>query len=213
MVAGLAATRPLSAASRVRTAVVAGDPVSEAGVAAQLRFRAEVDLVVAEPAVVVVVCEIVDGAALAAVRGARDARVVLVAAALDGAALLAAVEAGVCGVVLRAAATGERLGAAVVAAASGEGTMPPDLLGRLMAQVGNGSGGQAPARGLTFGGLTRRELEVLGLLADGCSTGEVARRMAYSERTIKNTIHDVTTRLQLRNRTHAVAYAVREGLI
>jgi len=42
---------------------------------------------------------------------------------------------------------------------------------------------------------------------------EVARRMAYSERTIKNTIHDVTTRLQLRNRTHAVAYAVREGLI
>ena len=213
MVAGLAVTRPTAATSRVRTAVVASDPVSEAGVAAQLRFRTEVDLVTTHPVVVVVVCENVDAAALAAVRGARGARVVLVAAALDGAALLAAVEAGVCGVVPRSAATGERLGAAVVAAASGEGTMPPDLLGRLMAQVGSGSGGQAASRGLTFGGLTKRELEVLGLLADGCSTGEVARRMAYSERTIKNTIHDVTTRLQLRNRTHAVAYAVREGLI
>ena len=38
-------------------------------------------------------------------------------------------------------------------------------------------------------------------------------RVAYSERTVKNVLHDLTTRLQLRNRTHAVAYAVREGLI
>ncbi|MGH3909882.1 MAG: hypothetical protein ACRDTG_23285 [Pseudonocardiaceae bacterium] len=37
--------------------------------------------------------------------------------------------------------------------------------------------------------------------------------MAYSERTVKNIIHNVITRLQLRNRAQAVAYAVREGLI
>ncbi|MGH3909707.1 MAG: LuxR C-terminal-related transcriptional regulator, partial [Pseudonocardiaceae bacterium] len=40
-----------------------------------------------------------------------------------------------------------------------------------------------------------------------------ARELAYSERTVKNIIHNVTTRLQLRNRAQAVAYAVREGLI
>ncbi len=37
--------------------------------------------------------------------------------------------------------------------------------------------------------------------------------MAYSERTIKNIIHEVTRRLNLRNRSHAVAYAVKAGLI
>ena len=42
---------------------------------------------------------------------------------------------------------------------------------------------------------------------------EIATRLSYSQRTIKTVLHDVTTRLQLRNRSHAVAYALREGLI
>ena len=66
---------------------------------------------------------------------------------------------------------------------------------------------------MTYGGLTHRELRVVRLLADGYSTAEIARELAYSERTIKNSIHDLTTRLQLRNRSHAVAFAVRQGLI
>jgi DNA-binding NarL/FixJ family response regulator len=41
----------------------------------------------------------------------------------------------------------------------------------------------------------------------------VGRRLFFSERTVKNVIHDVTSRLDLRNRTHAVAYAIRQGLI
>ena len=47
----------------------------------------------------------------------------------------------------------------------------------------------------------------------GHDTSEIASRMCYSERTVKNVLHDLTTRLQLRNRAHAVAYAMREGLI
>ena len=61
--------------------------------------------------------------------------------------------------------------------------------------------------------VTRRERQVLALLAEGHSTREVAQRLAYSERTIKNVLQDFTTRLQLRNRTQAVAYAVRRGWI
>jgi DNA-binding NarL/FixJ family response regulator len=68
-------------------------------------------------------------------------------------------------------------------------------------------------RGLTFSGLTPREAEVLRLVADGLDTCEIASRLCYSERTVKNVLHDLNTRLQLRNRSHAVAYAVREGLI
>jgi len=67
--------------------------------------------------------------------------------------------------------------------------------------------------GLTFAGLTEREIGVLRLLAEGLDTIEVGRRLFYSERTVKNITHDVTSRLELRNRTHAVAYAIREGLI
>ena len=68
-------------------------------------------------------------------------------------------------------------------------------------------------RGLTFAGLTEREVGVLRLLAEGLDTAEVGRRLFFSERTVKNVIHDITSRLDLRNRTHAVAYAIRQGLI
>jgi len=54
---------------------------------------------------------------------------------------------------------------------------------------------------------------VLKLLADGLGTNEIASALAYSERTIKNVIHDVTSRLNLRNRSHAVAYAVKAGIV
>ena len=68
-------------------------------------------------------------------------------------------------------------------------------------------------RGLTLAGLTDREIEVLRLLSEGLDTNEVSQRLYYSERTVKNIIHNVTSRLDLRNRTHAVAYAIRQGLI
>jgi DNA-binding NarL/FixJ family response regulator len=61
--------------------------------------------------------------------------------------------------------------------------------------------------------LTDREIKVLKLLAEGLDTAEVGRRLFYSERTVKNIVHDVTSRLNLRNRTQAVAYALRQGLI
>jgi DNA-binding NarL/FixJ family response regulator len=61
--------------------------------------------------------------------------------------------------------------------------------------------------------LTSREQEVLRLVAAGHPTREVARRLCYSERTIKNVIHDVVTKLNARTRSQAVAEAVREGLI
>jgi DNA-binding NarL/FixJ family response regulator len=60
---------------------------------------------------------------------------------------------------------------------------------------------------------TDREVAVLRLLAQGMSTREVARALCWSERTIKNVVSDLTTRHGLRNRTHAVAVAVRTGVV
>lgn len=98
-------------------------------------------------------------------------------------------------------------------AAAGEGAVPPDLLGRLLDQVGRVQRQVLGPRGLTFSSLTEREAGVLRLVAEGFDTAEIATRLAYSPRTVKQVLHDIQNRFQLRNRCHAVAYAMRQGLI
>jgi DNA-binding NarL/FixJ family response regulator len=213
---------------RIPVLVVARDPVSKAGVVSQLRHRPEVTVSEAEPEqvqpdpapgarmVAVVAADEVDEdtvRTLRAVRRGGCARVVLVATRLDDAAVVDAAEAGVCGLVRRSEATPERLVDVVRTAAAGDGSVPPDLLGRLLDHVGRLQRQVLAPRGLSFSGLSSREADVLRLVADGLDTGEIANQLAYSERTVKNVLHDVTTRLQLRNRSHAVAYALRSGLI
>jgi two-component system, NarL family, response regulator len=63
------------------------------------------------------------------------------------------------------------------------------------------------------GKLTRRQREILQLLADGGSTGAAARELGLSEETVKTHTKNVLARLGARNRTHAVAIALRECLI
>ncbi|WP_174185823.1 helix-turn-helix transcriptional regulator [Nocardia barduliensis] len=202
-----------------RTAIYveARDPISRAGLIAQLRPRTEI-LVVDDPAravVALVVADTVDEHTLRTLRRMqRDGRrPVLVAADFDEHGLAAAVEAGIAGLVRRQEATSERLTHAVCAAARGEGTVPPDLLGRLLDQVGRLQRQMLHPRGLSLTGLTHREIEILRLVAEGDDTAEIAAKLCYSQRTIKNALHDITSRLQLRNRSHAVAYALRQGLI
>lgn len=205
---------------RMTVRVHAADPISRAGVASQLRSRPEVRVVdegePEEPAVAVVVADEVDDGAVRILRSLQRqqaVRVVLVAARLDDTGLLRAVEAGVSAVLRRNEASPERLATAVRAAGEGDGSMPPDLLGRLLNQVARLQCQVLAPRGLSLNGLSEREVEVLRLIAEGNDTNEIARTLCYSERTVKNVIHDVTTRLQLRNRPHAVAFAMRQGLI
>jgi len=61
--------------------------------------------------------------------------------------------------------------------------------------------------------LNERDLEVLRLLAGGESTADIARELAYSESMIKHVIHGVVGRIGARNRAHAVAIAIRAGVI
>jgi DNA-binding NarL/FixJ family response regulator len=200
--------------------VCATDPLSRAGLVSQLRRTNGFSVASLEnPPAGAVALFVADAmtddvaAELRALRGRGLAKIVLLIARVDDRDLLAAVEAGVAGVVRRNEATPGNLATAIRAAAAGEGTLSPDLLGRLLRQVGHLQRQVLAPRGLTFSGLTERETSVLRLLAQGCDTAEVGRRLFYSERTVKNIIHDVTSRLDLRNRAHAVAYAIREGLI
>lgn len=63
------------------------------------------------------------------------------------------------------------------------------------------------------GNLPERSIEILRLLAEGCSTHEISAAIGYSERTIKSAIQAVERRLGARGRAHAVAEAIRLGLI
>ncbi|MGW7003976.1 response regulator transcription factor [Streptomyces sp. NPDC054933] len=205
---------------RIPVWIRADDPISQVGVVGELRPRPEV-LVLADAerdqaSVALVVTGAVTDQTLQVLRSVAQsggARLVLVATEIDEADLVSVVEVGVVGVVRRAEATPERLVAVVRSAAAGEGAVPPDLLGRLLGQVGRVQRQVLGPRGLTFNNLTEREVEVLRLVAEGFDTAEIAAKVAYSSRTVKQVLHDVQSRFQLRNRCHAVAYAMRHGLL
>jgi DNA-binding NarL/FixJ family response regulator len=198
----------------------ARDPISYAGIKGQLAPRPEVRIVSNDEwqtaKVALVVTDRIDEAAIRALRGLRARainRLVIVATQIDESELVAVVEIGVAGLVRRADATAEHLVTVLKSAAAGDGAVPPDLLGRLLNQVGQLQRQVLGPRGLTFSGLAEREVQVLRLVADGFDTEEIAQKLSYSQRTVKNVLHDVTSRLHLRNRSHAVAYALKHGLI
>ena len=128
--------------------------------------------------------------------------------------MLAATEAGALGMLRRREATPEELVRVVQRVAAGDASVPRDLLGQLLGAVRRLSrGGAALSAASAPSHLAPRERDVLRLLADGQDTQEIATTLNYSERTVKGVIHEITTRLQLRNRSHAVAFALRNDLI
>ena len=127
--------------------------------------------------------------------------------------VLACVQAGSVGYLAKSTLTPETLGAAVNAAASGAGVMTPELLGTLLRGISRVSRDVLEPQGVSLSPLSQREQEVLRLVADGHPIREVAQRMSYSERTIKNVLHDVVIKLHVTTRSQAVVIAAREGLI
>jgi DNA-binding NarL/FixJ family response regulator len=206
--------------TRTQVLATATDPILQNGLRSALRTRPEIWLVDEDAGptstVALVATDRLDERTARLLRGlnARGyTRIVLVAGELADAEILTAVETGVCAVARRAESTPEMLVRLVTAAAAGEGALPPDLLGRLLNRVSRLQRHVLEPRGMRLGGITDREGEVLRLVASGLSTQEIAERLCYSPRTVKSILHDVTNRFQLRNRAHAVAYALREGLI
>ena len=206
--------------TRTPVLVRATDPILQHGVRTTLRTRPEIwltdDTTNPTTTVAIVAADRFDERTTTLLRSVQTSgftKIVLVAGEVAEAEVLTAVEAGVCAVARRTEATPDVLVRLIRAAAAGEGALPPDLLGRLLNQVSRLHRHVLEPRGLQLAGITTRESDVLRLVASGFSTQEIAEKLCYSQRTVKSILHDVTNRFHLRNRAHAVAYALREGLI
>lgn len=200
----------------VRVSVVALDPMLEAGATSALLGCPDVAVVLPGevPEVSVVVVDGLSDQVFDLLRAQRELaerpEVVLVATDFAAAEALHAIAAGARGLVRRCEADAGRLARAVLAAACGDCTVPPDMLAWLLDQ----NAGGPPPRGQWPGaGLSQREHDVLTLIAEGRETEEIAQELCYSPRTVVGVVHDITHRFRLRNRAHAVAYALRTGLL
>lgn len=182
---------------RVRVAVHAKDSVTRWGIAGHLRLRPEVQVLPEHsPSQAQVVLVAAGGPGLMSelrlVTGRTSACIVLITDDLRAHELPRAMDHRVVAILSRADLTCDRLVSTVLAAFEGRAELPV---------------------GLAMSGLAERELDMLRLFAEGWTTAEVAKKLSYSERTVKSMVQNVLSRFQLRNRTHAVAFAIRSGAI
>lgn len=205
---------------RLRVATHAPDPLTQAGITSWLRASPELQVLSdqddAEAAVLVVVADVVTQdllAALARTGDVRTRRIVLIAQHIGERDLPTAVATGVVAALPRAAAKADVLVRTVVQAARTTPGATTEILVALRAQAERVNRATRSPRGPDGTSLTNREVELLRLLAAGWATAEIAAELSYSERTVKNMVHRLLNRLKLRNRAHAVAYAVRTGVI
>ncbi|WP_066948795.1 helix-turn-helix transcriptional regulator [Streptomyces lushanensis] len=207
-------------ADTVRVALHSPDIVVGAGLVSYLRNdrrTCEVPPGRAQEAdVIVVAVDIADASALdllGTLCDKPDVRFAMVVGKEWQADVSAAVDRGVRAVLWRDSFSPATFIQTLLTIADGGGSLPPTLQGTLMEQVRWTQREVLAPRGLTASGVSRREVDVLRLVAEGEELYEIATKLSYSERTVKYILYGLMKRLRLRNRAHAVSYAIRAGLI
>jgi DNA-binding NarL/FixJ family response regulator len=121
--------------------------------------------------------------------------------------VLQALKAGASGYVLKDA-TPEAIASSIAAVMSGERVMAGAVANRVLELL---SGTAAPKD--FYDGLTTREVEILQLLAAGMANKQIAYRLKISEKTVRNHVSNMYDKLNIYDRSQAVLYAVRKGLV
>jgi DNA-binding NarL/FixJ family response regulator len=140
-------------------------------------------------------------------RRVPEARVVMLTMHGESDVMARAIAAGAVGYLVKDCSI-EEVASAVRMAAGGEGALSPQLATSMLAEVQRATGGSAGEAVIS-----RREEEVLQLVADGLSLPEVAAHLFISVKTVKNHLASIYSKLDARDRTQAVLRAVRMGII
>ena len=98
---------------------------------------------------------------------------------------------------------------AIRAVAHGESLLGPSIAQKVLRQFSALPGKQTPL----VDDLTSRELEVLKLIAGGLCNRDIAQELSISEKTVKNHINNIFSKLHIYDRSQAILYAIREGLV
>ena len=138
-----------------------------------------------------------------------EIRIVMLTMHADQEVLASAIRAGASGYLVKDCST-EEIASAVRMAASGETALSPQLAASMLDEVRKLD---QPATADEDRVITKREEEVLQLIADGCSTPEVAEQLYISQKTVKNHLASIYQKLDARDRTQAVLQAVRMGIV
>ncbi|WP_328526552.1 response regulator transcription factor [Kribbella sp. NBC_00359] len=127
----------------------------------------------------------------------------------DDESVLAAMAAGARGYLVKGA-TGDRILAAIRAVAAGEAVFGPTVADHILDLVGTDR--RSGRRGQTFSALTEREEEVLTLIAAGRSNREIAQVLVVADKTVRNHVSSIFTKLQVADRAQAIVKAREAGL-
>ena len=136
-----------------------------------------------------------------------DIKVVMLTMHADADVLAAAVRAGASGYLLKDCSI-EEIAHAIRTTAAGDTLMSSNVAGSMLDELRKLDEGAPEERVIS-----QREEEVLQLIADGCSTPEVAERLYISQKTVKNHLASIYQKLEARDRTQAVLQAVRMGIV
>jgi DNA-binding NarL/FixJ family response regulator len=175
--------------------------VGESGLAAEATARIpalQVDVAVLD-------ARLPDGSGIEVCRAVRalapDVRGLILTSYDDDEALFAAIMAGASGYVLKEIA-GHDLVGVVRQVAAGNSLIDPALTARVLDRVRNG-----PATVPELSGLTEQELKLLGLIAEGLTNRQIGERMYLAEKTVKNYVSSILSKLGLERRTQAAVLA------
>lgn len=141
-----------------------------------------------------------------------DVRVLALTTFDDDEEVFAALRAGAVGYLLKDVSS-ERLVEAVLAAARGESVLQPSIAAKVVARFAQLDDSAASSAQPLVVPLTDRELEVVGLLAQGRSNREIAAELFLAEGTVKNHVTNVLAKLEARDRTQAALRARALGLL
>jgi DNA-binding NarL/FixJ family response regulator len=177
--------------------------VAEAGSVAQAVERALQE----KPAVVIMDVRLPDGSGVEACREIRgalpDTRMIMLTSYADDEAIIASIIAGASAYLLKQT-RGQALVDAIFAVARGESLLDPQVTKRVLEQVrGNSEARKDEAR------LTENEQKILLLIAEGKTNREIAAEVFLSDKTVKNYVSSILSKLNLKRRSEAAAYIAR----
>lgn len=144
-----------------------------------------------------------------------SAKVIMLTASDEEDDLFEAVRAGARGYLLKSV-TAQELTDALRAVQGGESLIAPSMASKLLnefAALSRQNAQQSAEPSLPSVPMTRRETEVLQLVARGMSNAEIAATLFVSENTVKTHVRNVLDKLQMHSRMEAAMYAVRENLL